>query len=88
MSRTQGQEDSTVKIVSRLHQKSKMRIFKCSFAKCFQGSMAPDLFEGVAPSALPLMQFVTSQYFYPPFYAPPPDFAGTATATTVYGTTC
>ena len=56
-----------------------MRIFKCSFAKFFRGSMSPDPLEGVMPSALPLMQFVTLQHFRPPFHPPPPDFAGTIT---------
>ena len=32
--------------------------------------MPPDPLEGVVPSALPLMQFVTSQHLYPPFYPP------------------
>ena len=30
--------------------------------------------EGVVPSALQLMQFVTSQHLNPPFHPPPPDF--------------
>ena len=47
-----------------------MRIFKCSLAKFFQGSMPPDPLEGVVPLALPLMQFVTSQHLYPPFHFP------------------
>ena len=57
-----------------------MRIFKCSFAKFSGGACPSTPLEGVQPSALPLMQFVTSQHLYPPFNPAPPDFAGTATA--------